>query len=62
MKENTVDSVRTHLLLAKPYYVEALQIYSKIDGPTHANTVGASSQLKDISRKLYQLLMITIDK
>jgi hypothetical protein len=47
-KENTVDSMQTQLLLVKPYYVEALRIYSKIDGPTHPNSVDASSRLSDV--------------
>jgi tetratricopeptide (TPR) repeat protein len=44
-KENTVDLIRMQLILAKTYYVEALRIYSKIDGPTHPNTIDASSRL-----------------
>jgi hypothetical protein len=54
-KQNTVGSRRTQLLLAKPYYVEALRIYSKIDVPSHPNTVDASSRLSDILRELSNL-------
>jgi hypothetical protein len=48
LKENTIGSMRPQFLLAKPYCEEALRIYSKIDGPTHPNTVDASSRLSNI--------------
>jgi hypothetical protein len=47
-KENTVDLKRMQFLLAKTHYVEALRIYSKIDGPTHPNTIDASSRLSHV--------------
>jgi tetratricopeptide (TPR) repeat protein len=42
--ENSIDSKQTQLLLANSHFEEALRIYSKTFGPTHAETVKAVSQ------------------
>jgi hypothetical protein len=55
VKQSTVDAMRTHLILAKSHFVEAQRIWSKIHGPTHRNTINASSQLTSILRQLSQL-------
>jgi hypothetical protein len=55
LKKITIDSIRPQLLLAKPYCEEALRIYSKIDGPTHPNTVQASSRLSYVLNELSQI-------
>jgi hypothetical protein len=53
----TVDSWRTHILLAKSYIVTALQIYTKIYGPTHPDTLNAASILAAVSSVLLEMLL-----
>lgn len=50
--QSTIGSKRMQLQLAQSYLVEALRIWSKIDGPTHPNTVDTASQLTIISEEL----------
>jgi hypothetical protein len=55
VEQSTVDAMRTHLTIAKSHFVEAQRIWSKIYGPTHSNTVDASSRLNVVKSVLSQL-------
>jgi tetratricopeptide (TPR) repeat protein len=55
IKQSTVDATQMYLLLAKSHFTDAQRILLKIHGPTHPNTVDASSRLTDILRQLSQL-------
>jgi hypothetical protein len=50
--QSSIDSKRTHLLLAKSYFEEALRVFLKTYGPTNSNTVDATSRLANIKREL----------
>jgi tetratricopeptide (TPR) repeat protein len=54
-EETTVDLKQSQLLLAKSYCEESHRIYLKIYGPTHQNTVNATSQLAFISSELSKI-------
>jgi tetratricopeptide (TPR) repeat protein len=51
----TVDLKRAQLLLAKSHFVEVRRIRSKIDGPTHPNTINVSSWLTIVLRELSEI-------
>jgi hypothetical protein len=51
-EQTTIDLKQPPLLLAKSYYEESHRIFSKINGPTHPNTVKAASRLAVDSNKL----------
>jgi hypothetical protein len=49
---NTDDSERTHLLLAKSYFEEALRIKTKILGSNHPSTLENAAFLENVSNNL----------
>jgi hypothetical protein len=52
IKQSTVGTKRTQLLLAKSCFEEATRIETKIHSPTHPNRVGVASLLSDVLREL----------
>jgi tetratricopeptide (TPR) repeat protein len=48
----TIDSKRAQLLLAKSHYEVSLRFYLERLGPTHDETIFATSSVEDVTRKL----------
>jgi hypothetical protein len=55
MIQSMISIKRTHLLLAKSYYDEAVRIETKIHIPTHPNRVAATSLLSEVMSELSRI-------
>jgi hypothetical protein len=50
--QSTDDARRTQVLLAKPYFIEAYRIESKLYGPNHPQTIASKFKLSALLTQL----------